>query len=261
MEDRPKGGRSLIDEALECDDGWTLDQALERVRSRLRPHFPPQDPHDPRARAQYSDTNYLLLKGVLEGVSAQPVAEVYRDLVFAPLGLSNTYVVSRDAPQTERMAGAATLWAGAEPIDAPVTLQSTFGMFSTLDDQLALVRGVVEGRPFEGGRAAFERMATPFRRFGQGVDPAALRRPGWPIEYAHGVMRFQHPPFPPLRPSGDVCTFPGTNTCETAQISPIGTSVHSNSGRRRRQHPVNPDSRFAFVETCAVQPFCSCTAR
>lgn len=193
LEDRPKGGRSLIDEALEHDDGWTLDEAVERVRSRLLPHFPPQDRHDPRAWAQYSDTNYLLLKAALEAVSGRPVAEVYRDRVFAPLGMSSTFVVSRDEPQSERMARAAALWAGPRSIDAPVTLRSTFGMFSTLDDQLALLRGVVEGRPFEGGRATFERMATPFRRFGQGVDAAALRRPGWPIEYAHGVMRFQLP--------------------------------------------------------------------
>jgi D-alanyl-D-alanine carboxypeptidase len=194
LEDRPKGGRTLVEETLERGDGgWTFEEASERVRSRLRPHFPPQDPHDPRARAQYSDTNYLLLKAVLEAVTGRPVAEVYRDLVFAPLGMASTFVVSRDEPQSERMAGAAALWAGAEPFDATLTLQSTFGMFSTLGDQLALVRGVVEGRPFEGGRAAFERMATPFRRFGQGVDPAALRRPGWPIEYAHGVMRFQLP--------------------------------------------------------------------
>lgn len=194
LEDRPQGGRSLIDETLERgDEGWTLDEALDRVRTRLRPHFRPQDPHDPSARTQYSDTNYLLLKAVLERVATRPVAEVYRDLVFAPLGMTSTFVVSRDEPQGERMARATTLWAGAEPLEAPVTLRSTFGMFSTLDDQLALVRGVVEGRPFEGGRAVFDRMAAPFRRFGQGLDPAALRRPGWPIEYAHGVMRFQLP--------------------------------------------------------------------
>jgi D-alanyl-D-alanine carboxypeptidase len=193
LEDRPKGGRSLIDEALEHDDGWTPEQAFERVRTRLRPHFPPQDPHDPRSRAQYSDTNYLLLKVVLEAVTGRSVADAYRDLVFAPLGMTRTFVVSRAEPLAERTAGVAALWAGPKPVEAPVTLQSTFGMFGPLDDQLALVRGVVEGRPFEGGRSTFERMATPFRRFGQGFDPAALRRPGWPIEYAHGLMRFHLP--------------------------------------------------------------------
>jgi D-alanyl-D-alanine carboxypeptidase len=194
LEDRPKGGRSLIEEALaQGDVGWSLEQALERVRGRLRPHFVPQDPNDPRARAQYSDTNYLLLKAVLEAVTGRPVAEAYRELVFAPLGMSSTFVISRDAPERDRVAGTASLWAGARTLDAPVALQSTFAMFSTLDDQLALVRGVVEGRPFAGGRAVFDRMAAPFRRFGQGFDAAARRRPGWPIEYAHGVMRFELP--------------------------------------------------------------------
>ena len=194
LEDRPKGGLSLIEETLQRGDaGWTVDEALERVRERLRPHFPPQVPHDPGAKVQYSDTNFLLLKAVLEAVTERSVADVYRERVFAPLGMRDTFVVSRDDPHSERMANVAALWAGAEPLDAPVTLRSTYGMFSTLNDQLALVRGVVEGRPFEGGRATFERMATPFRRFGQGFDRAALRRPGWPIEYAHGVMRFRLP--------------------------------------------------------------------
>ncbi len=194
LEDRPRGGRSLIEETLaQGDVGWTVEEALERVRSRLRPHFPPQDAHAAGSRAQYSDTNYLLLKAVLEVVTGGSVADAYRDLVFDPLGMHGTFVVSRDAPHPERTERAAVLWAGGEPFDAPVTLRSTFGMFSTVHDQLALVRGVVEGRPFEGGRATFERMATPFRRFGQGLDRAALRRPGWPIEYAHGLMRFHLP--------------------------------------------------------------------
>jgi hypothetical protein len=93
--------------------------------------------------------------------------------VFAPLGMSSTFVVSRDEPQSERMARAAALWAGPEPIDAPVTLRSTFGMFSTLDDQLALVRGVVEGRPFEGGRACSSAWR---RRSGASVRASTRRR-------------------------------------------------------------------------------------
>lgn len=194
LEDRPRGGRSLIEAAIaDGDVGWSVDEALERVRTLLTPHFAPQDPHDPRARAQYSDTNYLLLKAVLEHVTGGSVADAYRRLVFEPLGMRSTFVVSRDEPNAALAANAAVPWARAVPLDAPNALRSTFGMFSTLSDQLALVRGMAEGRPFAGGRATFERMATPFRRFGQGFDRAALRRPGWPIEYAHGVMRFELP--------------------------------------------------------------------
>jgi D-alanyl-D-alanine carboxypeptidase len=230
LEDRPQGGRSLIEETLQRGDlGWTVEEALERVRSRLRPHFTPQDALDPRARAQYSDTNYLLLKAVLEAVTGRPVAAVYRELVFAPLGMSSTFVVSHDEPHTDRMACAAPRWVGAQPIDAPATLRSTFGMFSTLDDQLALVRGMAEGRPFEGGRAVFERMAAPFRRFGQGFDPAALRRPAWPIEYAHGIMRFELPRWlAPFGPSPAVVGHTGSTGswafhCAELDLDLVGT--------------------------------------
>jgi len=237
LEDRPKGGRSLIDETLAQGDlGWTLEEALERVRERLRPHFPPQDVRDPRSRAQYSDTNYLLLKAVLEAVTGTSVADVYRSLVFDPLGMRDTWVVSRDDPQAERTALASTLWAGNTPMEAPVTLQSTFGMFSTLSDQLVLVRGVVEGRAFEGGRATFERMAQPFRRFGQGFDAAALRRPGWPIEYAHGLMRFELPRVlaPIGRPPAVVGHTGSTGTwafhCPALDIDLVGTVDQVNAG-------------------------------
>lgn len=230
LEDRPKGGRSLIEETLAQGDlGWTLEEALERVRDRLRPHFAPQDVRDPRSRAQYSDTNYLLLKAVLEAVTGTSVADVYRSLVFDPLGMRDTWVVSRDDPQAERTVLASTLWAGNTPMQAPVTLQSTFGMFSTLSDQLVLVRGVVEGRAFEGGRATFERMAQPFRRFGQGFDAAALRRPGWPIEYAHGAMRFELPRLlaPLRRPPAVIGHTGSTGTwafhCPALDVDLVGT--------------------------------------
>lgn len=62
-----------------------------------------------------------------------------------------------------------------ERVDAPAMRQATFGVFSTLDDQLSLVRGVVAGRPFDGGRATFERVATRNRPCAPGRH--ALRSP------------------------------------------------------------------------------------
>ena len=190
----------------------------------------------PRRGPSYSDTNYLLLKAVLEAVQGRPVAEVYRSLVFEPLGLRATFAVSRGAPEAERVAQAAALWAGRAPLDVPVTLQSTHGMFSTLADQLTLVRGLIEGRPFERGEATFARMATPFRRFGQGFDPAALRRPGWPIEYGHGVMRFELPRWlaPFSRPPAVIGHTGSTGSwafhCPALDLDLVGTVDQVNAG-------------------------------
>lgn len=237
LEDRPKGGRSLVEETLaEGDAGWSREEALARVRDQLRPHYPPQDLSSSKARAQYCDTNYLALTTILEVVEGRHVADVYRSLVFEPLRMDATWVASHDDPQHERTAAAAMLWAGREPFDAPATLRSTDAMYSTLDDQLALLRGLVEGRLFGGDRRAFERMARPFRRFRQGFDPAALRRPGWPIAYGHGVMRFALPwllaPFerPPAVVGHTGSTGSWSFHCPALDVDLVGTVDQVNAG-------------------------------
>jgi D-alanyl-D-alanine carboxypeptidase len=237
LEDRPKGGRSLVEETLARGDaGWSREAAFARVREQLRPHFPPQDLTRPTARAQYCDTNYLALKTILEVVEGRHVADVYRSLVFEPLRMDATWVASHDDPQRERISAAAMLWAGAQPFDAPATLRSTYAMYSTLDDQSALLRGLVEGRLFGGDPGAFERMARPFRRFRQGFDTAALRRPGWPIEYGHGVMRFELPrllaPFsrPPAVFGHTGSTGSWAFHCPALDVDLVGTVDQVNAG-------------------------------
>ncbi len=237
LEDRPKGGRSLVEETLaQGDAGWSREAAFARVREQLRPHYPPQDLSSPKARAQYCDTNYLALKTILEVVEGRHVAEAYRSLVFEPLRMDATWVASHDDPQHVRTAAAATLWAGTEPFDAPATLRSTYAMYSTLEDQLSLLRGLVEGRLFDGDPGAFERMAGPFRRFRQGFDPAALRRPGWPIEYGHGVMRFDLPWLlaPINRPPAVVGHTGSTGSwafhCPALDVDLVGTVDQVNAG-------------------------------
>ena len=237
LEDRPKGGRSLVEETIaQGDTGWSREAAFARVREQLRPHYPPQDLRRPKARAQYCDTNYLALKTILEVVEGRHAPDVYRSLVFEPLRLDATWVASHDAPQHARTAAAAMLWAGTEPFDAPVTLRSTYAMYSTLDDQLALLRGLVEGRLFGGDPSAFGRMAGPFRRFRQGFDPAALRRPGWPIAYGHGVMRFDLPwllaPFnrPPAVVGHTGSTGSWAFHCPARDVDLVGTVDQVNAG-------------------------------
>jgi D-alanyl-D-alanine carboxypeptidase len=62
---------------------WTIDELIA-VGVKNSPIFPPGE------RFDYSNTNTLLLGKVLEKVTGKPVETLYRDLLFAPLGLTNT---------------------------------------------------------------------------------------------------------------------------------------------------------------------------
>lgn len=79
-------------------------------------------------------------------------------------------------------------------------------------------------------------LATPFLRFGQGLDPATLRRPGWPIEYAHGVMRFELPcwlaPFgrPPAVVGHTGSTGSWTFHCPDRDLDLVGTVDQAKAG-------------------------------
>jgi hypothetical protein len=77
LEDRPKGGRSLVDRILSDGDvALSIEDVATIVREQLRPHFPPPDLSAPRQRARYSDTNYILLCAVIEAVTGQPLTAV-----------------------------------------------------------------------------------------------------------------------------------------------------------------------------------------
>jgi len=65
---------------------------------------------------------------------------------------------------------------------------------------VAFLRALIRGQVFEEP-ATLRLMQQRWNRFGFPLDRAALRAPGWPIEYALGMMRFRLPrAFTPLRP-------------------------------------------------------------
>jgi CubicO group peptidase (beta-lactamase class C family) len=73
-------------------------------------------------------------------------------------------------------------------------MRSMRGIYSTAEDTLTFLRHVVSGDVFDE-RETFASMQRPWNRFGFPLDRAALRLPGWPIEYGMGIMRFRLPRF------------------------------------------------------------------
>lgn len=213
LEDRPRGGRSLFDRvAAEGDLALDIEDVAAVVRDTLRPHFPPQDMSATRQRARYSDTNFMLLIAVIEEVVGRPLHEVHEEMLFRPLGLRHTYFAGRSRP-LEATPPPVSLRSEGNPIHIPSIVRSVRGIYSTAGDTLTFLRAFVRGDVFEDP-ATLASMHQRWNRFGLPLDRAALRAPGWPVEYGLGIMRFRLPRLlTPLHPMPPVIGHTGSTGC------------------------------------------------
>ena len=212
LEDRQKGGRSLTERLLQDGDrALGFDDVASIVRE-LKPHFPPQDLSAKRQRVRYSDTNYMLLIAVVEAVTGQSLHKVHEELLFRPLGLRHTHFPGLSEPLDPTPAPAALRFKG-QPLHIPLLIRSIRGIFSTADDTLAFLRSFVRGEVFTDPNTR-DGMQRRWNRFGLPRDRAALRSPGWPIEYGLGIMRFRLPRlFTTLRQLPPVIGHTGSTGC------------------------------------------------
>ena len=213
LEDYPKGGPSLIQSILqEGDRILTMEELAAHVRDRLRPHFPPQDLAGRRPRARYSDTNFMLVIAIIEAVTKQPLHEVHRRTLQEPLGLRHTYFPGFSSPAnatTDPM----TLRAKGEPLKIPLLIESVRGIYSSAADMMTFMRALMRGDVFQTP-GTLETMHSNWHRLGFPMDRAALRSPGWPIEYGAGLMRFRLPRIlTPTAPMPSVLGHTGSTGC------------------------------------------------
>lgn len=94
----------------ETDRLWDPADIVAYLKGNVPPLFPPGED------IAYSDANYILIGLVIETVTGAPLHEVYRDRLFAPLGMDHTYMEFRESPR---------------PVDVPTPLSHVF--FGTLD--------------------------------------------------------------------------------------------------------------------------------
>lgn len=191
LEDAPKDGECLIRQVLEQGDrSLSLAEIADRVRG-LHPHFPPQDLSARRIRVRYSDTNFLLIIAIIETICGQALHRVHEDLLYEPLGLRHTYFPGASLP-SDGTPAPIPLRADGQVIQIPGLMASFRGIYSTAGDMIAFLRSLVRGEVFRNPNT-FSVMRSRWNRFGFPTDPAALRSPGWPIEYGLGLMRFRLP--------------------------------------------------------------------
>ena len=87
-------GKSAADLLMEgVDEGWDFDKAIHTVK-KLKSKF------SPGKKGTYSDTNYQILGKIIESVTGKTIGEVFRDYIFDPLQLKETYVYSDPSDQS-----------------------------------------------------------------------------------------------------------------------------------------------------------------
>jgi len=213
LEDYPKDGPSLIDHVLqEGDRTLTIEELATIVRDQLRPHFAPQDLSAKRVKVRYSDTNFMLIIAIIEAVTEQPLHKVHEELLYKPLDLRHTYFPGVSQP-LDPTPPPMVLRSKGRPLSIPGLMRSIRGIYSTAADTLTFLRRLVEDEVFQNAET-FASMQNSWHRFGFPLDRAALRSPGWPIEYGIGIMRFRLPRiFTATSPMPSVLGHTGSTGC------------------------------------------------
>jgi len=153
------------------DRAYNLDDVLKMVRA-MKPSAAPDS-----GKSHYSDTNYQLLGAIIETITDCPLAQVFQDRIFEPLGLDQTYVFDHTAQRSTPI----PLYNQDLCLDVPLALSSMAsdgGIVSTLADSLRFLRAYFDGELFDP--AHFERMYQWNALF-------------FPMQYGYGLMRFKIP--------------------------------------------------------------------
>jgi CubicO group peptidase (beta-lactamase class C family) len=135
-------------------------------------NFPPGDQYS------YSNSNFVVLSWIIEETLGIPLQEAFARLLFRPLGMHDTFVVSDSNDTPERAArGYAGLLPGSfKPWHWDMDMAGEGGVWSTLDDLVKWLRNF--NQPRVGDASVFAQLGEP-----QTLNSGAVS------EYALGLHR------------------------------------------------------------------------
>ena len=175
-EQAPKGEQSFFKRLLaEPERKWTVDNTIELAREKLTPDFAPGE------KAQYSDTNFQLLGYIIEHTTGKPLHEVYRENIFSPLGMNNSYLFTRSDPIAPQTLQPAHIYYR----DRDITLHKAFGsswadggLVSTMGDCLVFLKALHDGKLIDNSTVSLMHNWKSI---------------GFPLQYGFGTMYFKLP--------------------------------------------------------------------
>ncbi|WP_172328418.1 serine hydrolase [Mangrovicoccus sp. HB161399] len=187
----PNGGRITLRELANMTSGVISYTVLDSFQHQLFGHpdtvftteqllgyaIPESPLFEPGDRFDYSNSNIVLLGLVIEKVAGEPLAELYRQGIFGPLGISDTFSpgTSPDLPDPHpqgftlqgledhpEAAANATGW-------NPSWSWATGDLVSTIDDLLVYGRALGTGQGLLGAAAQEARLTAFPEPLGYGI--------------------------------------------------------------------------------------------
>lgn len=127
--------------------GYTPDELIQFVIANGQPNF------EPGAEGQwfYSNTGFVLLGIIIEQITGQPLADVFRERIFEPLDMNDTFLWN-DVPQPEFGLPSSYFQA---PFDVETTNWNMSqgwaagAVISTAEDMTKFMRGLLKGELFQ----------------------------------------------------------------------------------------------------------------
>ena len=162
---------------------WQPEQLLARVRRR-------ELLFEPGSRHSYSNTNYVALGLIAEAVSGRSMAELYRERIIEPAGLSDTWFLPYEAGPPDRRLVVGydrdILPLGTQRITARTRSWLTYGfsagaMVSTAPDLVRFADALFDGRLLQPA------MLQQMTRFIDAADPDIAAQTG----YGLGLRRLE----------------------------------------------------------------------
>jgi CubicO group peptidase (beta-lactamase class C family) len=158
---------------------WTPQETIEFVKENCEPAFPPD------GGFLYSDVGYNLLGLIIERATRRPMHEVFRTILFDPIGLDHTYRPSHEEarPSLPGRAPSQRFLGDMECTLLPAVMTADWaggGLISTTEDLNRFLRRFVEDRIFEEPGTK-DTMFTwtesgPFHNYGLGVSRVLFDR-------------------------------------------------------------------------------------
>lgn len=134
---------------------WTPLELIDFALRSGKPYFPPgQGQH-------YSDTGYLLLGLVIEHVTHEALAQVYRQFIYIPLGLHETYLEAREPAVGPPLSHNYVGYLDEHNYDPTLDAYASGGQVSTATDLAKFIGAVMKGQFFKHPKTLQAAMAAP----------------------------------------------------------------------------------------------------